>query len=155
MRVPGIVRWPGTVPADTVSSEIVSSLDLLPTFVTLAGGEVPTDRVIDGVDQTAFFTGKGPSARDTMFYYRGPRLMAVRHGAFKAHFITQSGYGGEPPEDHDPPLLYNLEHDASERFDVAQDHPEVIERIRAIVAEHQANLEPGEPQLEKLIQKGD
>jgi arylsulfatase A len=118
-----------------------STLDLLPTFCALAGVEAPTDRVLDGYDLGPVIRGEGESPRQEMLYYRGRVLFAARVGAFKAHFFTQSGYGGEPPVPHDPPLLYNLEADPSERFDVAERHPGALERIRERVEMHLSGVE--------------
>jgi hypothetical protein len=52
-----------------------------------------------------------------MFFYRDNGLYAVRHRSFKAHFVTRSEYGNDPPVEHDPPLLYNLDEDPSEQFE--------------------------------------
>jgi arylsulfatase len=73
-------------------------------------------------------------------------------GRFKAHFFTQSGYGGNPPLPHDPPLLYDLQADPSERFDVAAQHPEALERIRERVEAHRETVEPVTDQLALLIE---
>src|SRR5262245_37784941 len=101
MRVPGLAWWPGTVPAGVTTQEVASTMDLFVTAIKLAGGEVPTDRPIDGVDLTGLLTGKGKSPRDTMYFYRGTRLFAVRNGPWKAHFITQVAYGKDKQVDHD------------------------------------------------------
>jgi len=89
-----------------------------------------------------------------VFYYRGVQLFAIRKGSFKAHFITQSGYGPDKPETHDPPLLYNLDHDPSEQYDVAKYHPNVVADIQKEAAEHQQTLIPAEDQLAGRIGKG-
>ena len=83
-----------------------------------------------------------------MFYYRGTELYAVRLGDFKAHFITQGEYGqfGERQE-HNPPLLYNLNHDPGEQFDIGAKHPETISKIYALVAAHKSKLVLGADQL--------
>jgi arylsulfatase A-like enzyme len=152
MREPAIAWWPGHIPAGRVTSEIASSLDLMPTFVSLAGGTLPDDRPIDGVNQTPLLLGTGPGQRDRMFYYRGAQLFAVRHGPFKLHYQTRAGYGQARAEVHDPPLLFHLPSDPSERFDVAKDNPGAIAAIEEIVAEHRAKLVPGEPQLEARVE---
>ncbi len=85
-----------------------------------------------------------------MFYYRGTRLFALRQGDFKAHWITQSGYGPDKPEPHNPPLLFNLAVDPSERFDVAGLHPEVLKEMEREVERHKAGLEPCLLQLEEV-----
>jgi arylsulfatase A len=105
------------------------------------------------MDISPALLGTGPSPRDVMFFYRGTRLYAVRKGPFKAHFITQDAYGPGKPESHDPPLLYHLGHDPSEKYNVAEKHPDVIAEIRKLAEAHQAAMEPGEPQLEAIIGK--
>lgn len=153
MREPAVAWWPGTVPAGAVTHELAATMDLFVTAIRLAGGDVPTDRPIDGVDLRPLLRGEGRSPRDHVFYYRGTRLMAVRKGAFKAHFITQESYtpGSNKVQQHDPPLLYNLEHDPAERFDVAAENPEVVEAIKQLADEHRRALVPGKPQLEARL----
>lgn len=148
MRVPGIFWGPGRVAPGTVG-EIGSTLDLFPTFVRLAGGEIPSDRPIDGVDLSPVLFDRGPSPRRTMFFYRGTELYAVRKGPWKAHFITKSAYGKDPAKVHDPPLLYHLGRDVGEQEDVGERHPGVIEEIRREAEAHRATVTPVENQLEK------
>ena len=140
MREPAIVWQPGTVPAGMVSAELASTLDLLPTICKLAGIEPPSDRPLDGYDIRSVLRG-GPSPRREMFYYRGYELMAVRLGPWKAHFLTQAGYGQPQPVRHDPPLLFHLEIDPSERFNVAGQHPEVLAEIQTLVEKHRAGMQ--------------
>ena len=142
MREPTVMWWPGIV-EPAVVRDLGSTLDLLPTFCSLAGIEPPSDRVLDGYDLGPVLRGDGESLRDHMVYYRGREIFAARVGPFKAHFTTQSGYGGDAPAPHDPPLLYNLEEDPSERFDVAARYPEAIGKIKERVAAHEATVEPG------------
>jgi len=147
MREPTIAWWPGRVASGTINRQLGSTLDVMPTILALAGAKMPDDRVIDGYDLAPVLFDEGESPRQEMFYYRGTDLYAVRKGPWKAHFRTQDGYGQPEPEMHDPPLLYHLEHDPSERFDLAKDHPEVLSEIKALVQSHKANLVPGEMQL--------
>ncbi len=147
MREPTLAWWPGKVSAGVVSRELGSTMDIYTTCVKLAGGEVPQDRVVDGLDLRPVLFGEGKSPRQDMFYYRGTRLMAVRQGPWKAHFITQPGYGGKP-ETHDPPLLFNLEHDPSEKYNVADGHSDVIEQIKQLAKRHSAGVEAPPSQLE-------
>ena len=65
-----------------------------------------------------------------MFFYRGEQIYAVRKGPFKAHFITQGAYRNREIKKHDPPVLYNLLHDPSEKYDIGKKHPEVIAELR-------------------------
>ena len=83
-----------------------------------------------------------------MLFYRDEEVYAARLGPWKAHFVTRSGYGPDPPAPHDPPLLYNLELDPSERFDVAARHPDVVRRIREHVEAHRRTVAPATNQLE-------
>jgi arylsulfatase A-like enzyme len=130
-----------------------ATMDLYTTILTLAGAEVPTDRVVDGLDLSPALFATGSSPRNTMFYYRGTKLYAVRKGPYKAHFITKPAYGKGEETMHDPPLLYHLGHDSSEKYDISRNHPEIIADIRKEVALHLANLTPGEDQLAKRIKK--
>jgi arylsulfatase A-like enzyme len=123
-------------------------MDIFATAHALAGIELPQDRVLDTHDLTPLLRSSGAGTRDTFFYYRAYELMAVRWGPWKAHFMTQAAYGQPKPETHDPPVLYHLEHDPSEKYDVAGQHPEVIEKIRELVAEHRKTLQPAPSQLE-------
>jgi arylsulfatase A-like enzyme len=150
MRVPGIAWWPGTVPAGATTQELACNMDLFNTSIALAGGKVPDDRPIDGFDITPVLMGKGKSPRDTMFFYRDEQLYAIRHGKYKAHFMTRPGYGTPTAVKHDPPALYDLGRDPCENTDVAKNHPDVIAEMK-ILARHQSELKPSEPQLEKKL----
>jgi arylsulfatase A len=151
MRVPGIAWWPGTVPAGVTTQDLGCTMDLFTTAVNLAGGDMPADRVIDGLDLAPLLTGKGKSPREAMYYYRGTKLYAVRHGPWKAHFATRPGYGPDQAVDHDPPHLYHLGRDPGEKTDVGKDNPRVLAEIADLVAAHRKALTPGEPQLDKRL----
>jgi arylsulfatase A len=146
-RVPAIAWWPGRIKPGRVTSDLAATMDLFTTSLKLAGAALPNDRVIDGVDMTPLLLGKGRSARDTMFYYYGDEVYAGRQGTFKAHFITHDGYSKDPPRPHDPPLLFHLAHDPSERFDVAPQHPGVVAEIKRLADEHGRKMTPGKPQF--------
>ncbi|NND80597.1 MAG: sulfatase [Maribacter sp.] len=147
MREPAIFWGPGLIKSGLVS-ELGSTMDLFSTFSALAGVAIPKDRIIDGKDLSKTLLKRETSPRNSILFYRGTELFAVRLGDFKAHYITQGAYGefGERKE-HDPPLLFNLSHDASEKFDIAAQHPEVIEQINALIASHNSNLVKGKDQL--------
>lgn len=147
MREPGIAWWPGRIKAGQVTTSLAGTMDLFPTFIKLAGGEVPKDRVMDGVDMSPILFGAGPGHRHMHFYYRGARLMAVRKGPWKVHLMTQIGYGQKEPEKHDPPLLFQVEQDPSERFDVAKEHPDVVADLLAEIERHKATIQPVKCQL--------
>lgn len=149
MREPAIAWWPGTVPPGTVSSAVVTAMDLFPTVLGMAGVAIPSDRVLDGIDLADVLRGRSNEAHEMVYYYRGTRLFAVRMGPWKAHFITQRAYVGDDPVEHATPLLYHLEIDPSEQFDVAAEHPDVLRAVQARVAEHLEQLDPYPTQLDE------
>ena len=152
MREPGIAWWPGKIKPHT-SHAISSTMDIFTTCLTLAGVKVPQDRVIDGVNLTSVLFNGGKSPRDTMFFYRGEQLYAVRKGPWKAHYITRPAYGNSKPQKHDPPILYHLGHDPAEKYNLAPKNPEVLTAIANLVKEHNAKLVRGKNQLNDRIQK--
>jgi len=154
MRVPALAWWPGRIRAGSVTHGLAANLDLLPTCLVLAGVPLPSDRVLDGLDMSPILFGTGTGMRDVFFYYRDTQLYAARKGPWKAHFVTRTGYGLDKPERHDPPALYNLEEDPSERFDVAKQRPDIVADIAREVQRHRRGLVAGKPQLDDLINVG-
>lgn len=146
MRVPGIAWWPGKI-SSGITGAVANGMDLFATALTLGGAKIPDDRVIDGVDLSPLLFGRDKLPQHPFFYYRGDKLFACRIGNYKAHFFTQPGYGKDKAETHEPPLLYDLGTDPGEQFDVASEHPDIVTKILAAVAEHQKALVPGEPQF--------
>jgi len=85
-RVPAIVTWPGMIPADRVTDGLFSQMDLFTTLLDLAGakGAVPTDRFIDGVEQTSFLLDdEGQSNRKYLYYWLTNVFSALRVGEWK------------------------------------------------------------------------
>jgi arylsulfatase A-like enzyme len=148
VRVPALLLWPGTIKPGVVL-EMGSFFDLLPTFAALAGATLPSNRVLDGYDLTPVLRGTGPSPRRTYLYYRGALLQAVRSGPFKAHFFTRPEGHDKVPEPVDPPWLFNLDHDPSEQFDIAREHPGVVAELRRLADEHKRGVVPVEDQIAK------
>ena len=147
MRVPGIAWWPGKI-RPGVTHEFANTMDLCVTALKLGGAAVPSDRQIDGIDIASLLFERKTLPERPFFYYRGEKLAACRIGEWKAHFFTQSGYGPSQPETHEPPALFHLGTDPSEKRNVAAQYPDIIEKIRAAVKAHQADLKPGTPQLD-------
>ncbi|MFM8470903.1 MAG: sulfatase [Limisphaerales bacterium] len=146
MRVPTIVWWPGQIPAGTSSGAIAGMMDVLPTFAKLAGGAVPSDRKIDGVDLWPVLSGKAQeSSRETFYYFRGAVLEAVRSGPWKLHLIARGGPTGPKAKQakeagEQPPILHNLDTDIGESKNVAATNPEVVKRLQALAAQMDADL---------------
>ncbi len=148
MRVPTLFWWPEKIKSGSVVTEIGSTLDLIATFASLAEAELPTDRVLDSLDLTPALLGSGPSPRQQMFYYTRGVLYAVRNGPYKLHtWSREPVFYGRPPIKHDPPLLYHLEHDPSERFDLTAKHPAIVAEMQRLMQEHAQGVEAVADQL--------
>ena len=144
-RVPGIMRWPGTIPAGAVSDEIVTTMDLLPTFAALAGARLP-GRKLDGEDITPLITGKVAERPNAVFcFYAFTHLQAVRRGKWKLirprpeHPLWTS-WNARMIDGVDDYELYDLDADISESHNVAAEHPEVLERMKQLVEEIRNDL---------------
>lgn len=150
MREPFIARWPGRIPEGRINRSITSTLDLFPTILDLAGIEMPTNRIYDGQSTVRVLLKNEESLRQAFFYYRKNMLMAVRQGPWKMHLMTyDTFFSNSELKKHDPPLLFNLEHDPSEKYNVANEHPDIIEKMKKLAAQHQATVEPVPSHLAK------
>ena len=147
MRVPGIAWWPGRI-QPSVTSGVASTMDVFATALALAGAPAARDSVIDGRDLSPLLLRGKVLPETPFFYYRGDKLAACRIGEWKAHFFTQAGYSQATAEQHEPPLLFHLGLDPSEKRNVAAEHHDVIARIQSAVQTHRSALVPGKPQLE-------
>jgi len=127
MRLPCIIRWPEKLEAGQTSRELVSSIDLLPTLVELAGGEVDKERKIDGLSFASLLTEKKPSPRDTFFYYFRNDLEAVRKGKWKLHLKKHV-----KKDNREFKALYDLEQNPDESKDVYDEHPELVRELEAL-----------------------
>jgi arylsulfatase A-like enzyme len=153
MREPGIFWWPGKIAPGAITREIACSMDVFTTALKLAGAEPPADRPIDGLDLSPVLFGTGPSPRQIMVYYRDTTAYAIRKGRYKLHVMSRDGYGKNPAVRHDPPLLFDLNVDPSERFDVAKGHPKIVAELLKELADHEAGVKPAENQLDKDLPK--
>src|SRR5262249_8403415 len=98
IRTVAIIRWPGRITPRS-SYAMFSIMDFFPTFAQLAGGKVPADRPIDGVDQSPLLLGtRETGRRDALLTFVGPNLVAARWKQFRAYFADlapgRSGWGG-------------------------------------------------------------
>lgn len=129
MREATVVRWPGKIAAGGESDELLTSMDLLPTFARLAGAEVPDDRVIDGKDIWPVLSDNAASPHEYFFYHKQNQLTAVRSGDWKLHLNKGK-----------PAALYNLKSDIGEQKNVLANHGDVAKRLLAAVKEFEADL---------------
>lgn len=147
-RVPAIFWWPGRIKAGGSVGDIGTTLDVFTTVARLAGATLPADRVIDGLDLRAPLFGEGPGPRQSMLYFRGTKIYAIRQGQYKAHFSTKPGFGPQLVETiQDPPLLFDLERDPAEQNNIAASRPEIVAGMLRLRAEQQAGLTQGADQL--------
>ncbi len=147
-REPAIFRWPGKIPAGVTTRAFATAMDLLPTLVGLAGGEVPGDREIDGVDLAPVLFKNEPGREPLMFYYFNAEVWAVRKGPWKIHLKTvypaaSKKWGDWPVTEHNPPLLFNVDEDPGEKYNVAEAHPEIVAELAKLIEQHKAATKPG------------
>ncbi len=150
MREPAIAWWPGTIKPGSVSEAITTTLDFFPTALDMAGAALPQDRVIDGRSLLPIFRGEaGARGHESFYYFRGTKVYAVRNGPWKAHFITQWAFRtGSEPTEHEIPLLFNLEIDPSEQYDVSAENPEIVDRLKIVYQEAIENVTVRPTQLD-------
>ncbi|TWU47036.1 Arylsulfatase [Rubripirellula reticaptiva] len=120
MREATVIRWPGKLAAGMVNDQLMTTMDLLPTFAKLAGAEVPGDRIIDGKDIWPVLSGNEETPHEAFFYHKGNQLAAVRCGEWKLH----ANPDGKPTE------LYNLTMDIGEKTNVLKENPKIARRLK-------------------------
>jgi len=148
LRVPFLARWPGQISAGTVSNDIVHEMDLFTTFANLADGQVPTDRVIDGVDQSDFFLGQADhSPRESVVVYVGNELYGVKWRDWKMMSKEISTVAGDPTRSYGFPLIYNLLLDPREEYPTLHTPPNLWVRYPAgeVLVEHARSLQEEPP----------
>ena len=144
MREPTIAWWPGKIAPGTAVDAITGTIDLLPTAVSLAGGILPEQPVIDGRDISPLLLGKTKdSPRGVHYYFSGYNLQAVRKGPWKLAFARQNESMGRqalPDATTSEPRLYNLEQEIGETTNLAALHPEIVNELRALGATMTAEI---------------
>jgi arylsulfatase len=173
VRVPCLVRWPGRVPAARVCATPFMGIDWLPTFAEIIGGKV-AERKIDGVSAKAVLLGEKDARppHETLFFYSGTALQALRSGPWKLHFphpyitvAAEPGRGGKPSNfgklaptsitqsgvegiatrhgyrvEQLELSLFNLETDPGETKNLANEHPDIVQRLSAAAEPVRAEL---------------
>ena len=122
VRVPFMVQWKGKLPAGKVDDRPVIQLDILPTCVSAAGGDVATGWKLDGVNLLPYLQGQNAGKPHETFYWRFGPQWAIRHGDWKlvkARDIAQPG-------------LFNLAKDVGEQTDLTASHPEQAAELKSL-----------------------
>ncbi len=120
MRTPAMVRWPGHIPAGTVSDEIVADLDWYPTIANLIGEQkrIPTDRPIDGINQKDFLLGKQENSnREFAVTYVGDKVFAVKWRNMKVHFAAAEGTHSVV-QTYTFPQVFDIKEDVKESYEL-------------------------------------
>uniref|UniRef100_A0A8C5LXZ0 Arylsulfatase D n=1 Tax=Leptobrachium leishanense TaxID=445787 RepID=A0A8C5LXZ0_9ANUR len=166
IRVPGIFRWPGVLPAGTEVDQPTSLMDIFTTVIKIGGGQVPQDRIIDGKDLLPLLQQLGtPQHHEFMFHYCMDHLHAARwhdvsnNTVWKVHYMSPrfspEGSGachgaklcscmGNEVFYHLPPLLFNLSGDPSEECPISYEstiYSKVLQKIQQAVAAHNSTID--------------
>ncbi len=150
VRVPCVMRWPGTIPAGHVCREPAMTIDILPTLAALSGAELP-ELPIDGKDITPLLKGvkDAKSPHEAYYFYWGRELQAVRSGKWKLHLphayasLEMAGSGGKPGkyvQKKTPLALYDLSMGPAEKTDVSDKEADVVKRLQALAAKMRKDL---------------
>ena len=149
LRVPFLIRYPGKIPARQVSNDIVHMIDIFPTLANFVGGDIPQDRILDGVDQTDFLMGKSKkSARESMVIYLTSELFGAKWRNWKI-LLKELDEETYAIQNMAYPSIYNL------LIDPKEEEPEMFflddtwvdTPLWKVVEDHQASIEkdPGAP----------
>jgi arylsulfatase A len=126
-RVPFIARWPGVVPEGRRVDGMSMNFDIFATCLSAAGIPRPSDRIIDGRDMLPLLRGETHQLHDTLYYYKGNRLIGVRHGSYKYMRRHMTDNGGYASLQHGP-FLFNLATDPNESYSLIESEPEMAAR---------------------------
>jgi len=142
-RVPCIMKWEGTIPKNIRSDQLISTLDILPTIAVLTGAKLGSNK-IDGLDVSQHLINPVTisSPRKTFYFYSGYDLQAVRSEQWKLHTphpyaslkkAGHDGQGGEMTRKDTGWELYDLDTDIQEKNNLAEQHPDVVNRLTQMV----------------------
>ena len=123
------------IPARTDSEEILTTLDFLPTFASLAGAELPQDRILDGKDITSLLKAgsNGVSKYEKFFYWSKKNITALRMGNWKLRIQID-----QKSKERCAPELYNLDDDLAESNNLALQMPEKVKQMSQILFQSEA-----------------
>ena len=131
--VPFIARWPGRIAAGKVdTTSLLSAVDLLPTFCELAGATLPESYQPDGISQVAALMGNGESTRDKPLFWKmqsGWPIQKARPYHWVSWAIVHENWKLLANRDHSYAELYDLAADPFEKTNLADQNPDVAERL--------------------------
>lgn len=133
-RVPCLIRGPG-IPTGTVCNELIGTIDVLPTIAAITGKPLPSNNKIDGIDVSALWNGtaEGPLREEFVHYTSQGQLEGIRQGNWKLLVKKPRPRRGQQQAVEQPKptiLLFNLKEDLGEQANVAEQHPEIVNRLR-------------------------
>ncbi|MDF1813183.1 MAG: sulfatase-like hydrolase/transferase [Verrucomicrobiales bacterium] len=132
LKIPFLVQWPGKIEAGRVSDHVFAQYDIMATIADLTGTEVPEDT--DGISILPEILGDSENQeKHEMFYWEYGNQIAVRYGNWKAI----------QPKKEAPWELYDLEKDISESTSVADENPDVLDKMKEFAAASHTPPEPG------------
>lgn len=144
-RVPFIAKWSGTIPGGLVSNEPAMNIDIFPTLVKLAGGELPSDRPIDGKDILPMLTQGASSPHEALYLFDSDRIAGVRSGRWK--LVVETRYRTAVPSFDNPNsyygpngLLFDVQLDPSETYSYTRENPQVVAKMRRLLLRGQEEL---------------
>jgi arylsulfatase A-like enzyme len=132
VRIPFMVKWPGKIPTGKVDERPIIQLDILPTCVAAAGGEIAADWKLDGVNLLPYLTGKISERPHATLYWRFGEQMAIRNGDWK--LVKARGITA--------PALFNLAADIGEQTDLIAREPLKAAELQALWDKWNAELKP-------------
>jgi arylsulfatase A-like enzyme len=132
LRVPFVAAWPGRLPAGRITTEFLTSLEVLPTLLAVAGASAPADVKLDGFDMLPVLRGEKPSPRTEMFWQRRADK-AARVGNFK-WVESRAGSG-----------LFDLAADLGEQHDLSATQPDVLAHVKGRFGAWRAEMDAAEP----------
>jgi len=140
LRAPFMMRWPDKIGEGRVSNEIVHVADLLPTLANIAGFELPSDRIIDGIDQLDFFLGRQEkSNREGFIVYNNDDVYGYKWRNWKLHLFELENMNSEPMR-LNVPRVYNLITDPKEEYNLAAEATWVLPVIFKKIVDFQKTL---------------
>ena len=156
MRVPMIAHWEGKIAPAILNTQPTSTLDLYTSLLKLVGQEIPKETIYDGKDISNLFLGTASEKieEEPFFFYGPKKLHAIRKGKWKLHVHTSSQTKRQYFEGKTP-LLFNINEDPSEKYDLAEKFPEIVNGLLQEIESHKSeiNAQPDFFQKERLASR--